>query len=89
MPVTTETATVFRGGGRRWFTKASAINAEAKTYWRVVSKQKARCDCDTRSPSMDELEGYGEYTCDLHQYDNPVRKRYMRFAKHCIARATA
>lgn len=87
MSVTTETATVFRGGGRRWFTKTSAVNAEAKACWRVITKQKDRCDCDTKTPSMDELKEYGEYICELHQYDNPVRKRYLRFAKHCIAKA--
>lgn len=40
MNVTTETATVYRGGGRRWFTKRAACRAEAR------AKLKSRCDCD-------------------------------------------
>lgn len=29
MQITTETATVYRGGGRRWFTRKAAVYAEA------------------------------------------------------------
>lgn len=29
MPITTEQATVYRGGGRRWFTLRAAVKAEA------------------------------------------------------------
>jgi hypothetical protein len=38
--ITAETATVYRGGGRRYFTKRAAIAAEAR------AKLKTRCDCD-------------------------------------------
>jgi len=35
-----ETATVYRGGGRRYFTKRAAVVAEAR------AKLRERCDCD-------------------------------------------
>jgi hypothetical protein len=40
MKVSIETATVYRGGGRRYFTKRAAVRAEAR------AKLKERCDCD-------------------------------------------
>ena len=40
MSVAIETATVYRGGGRRWFTVQAACRAEAR------AKLKLNCDCD-------------------------------------------
>jgi hypothetical protein len=40
MKVSKETATVYRGGGRRWFTKKSACRAAAR------AKIKEKCYCD-------------------------------------------
>ncbi len=40
MAVTVETAAVFRGGGRRWFTLRAACAAEARA---LLNKH---CDCD-------------------------------------------
>lgn len=39
--IKTESATVYCGGGRRWFTLNAAARAEAKR------KIKERCDCDS------------------------------------------
>lgn len=54
---TIETATVYRGGGRRWFSLASACKAEAR------AKIKTKCECDYCD--------HGEYgrehlACTLH-----------------------
>lgn len=43
--VTTETATVYRGGGRRFFTKKAAFRSEAKARVRA----KYPCDCEAGS----------------------------------------
>ena len=40
MGVTSETATVYRAGGRRYFTKRAACIAQAR------AKIKERCECD-------------------------------------------
>lgn len=40
MIVRAETATVYRGGGRRYFTKRAACRAEAR------AKLREHCDCD-------------------------------------------
>jgi hypothetical protein len=60
MQITTEAATVYRGGGRRWFTKLSACRAEAR------AKIKARCACDTFDTGV---YGTGSITCSLHNAD--------------------
>lgn len=68
MKITIETATVYRGGGRRWLTKRSAIKAEAR------AKIKSRCDCDT---SDDGTYGTIHLTCSLHQpgrYEKILRR---------------
>lgn len=56
MSVQVETATVYRGGGRRWLTAAAACRAEAR------AKMKTRCDCD-----YIDHEGYGrqELPCGM------------------------
>lgn len=60
-----ETATIYRGGGRRWFTKAAAEKAEARKLL------KTRCECctgDWQTPA---------YTCPIHRdparFDRMVR----------------
>jgi hypothetical protein len=77
MKVTKEAATVFRGGGRRWFTLASACSAEAR------AKIKTRCDCD-----YCDHEGYGRehLTCDLHHPDR-YPKILRRLARVYLAAA--
>jgi len=44
MMVKTEQATVYRGGGRRWFTKKAAARAEAARLYR--SKYPCTCEPD-------------------------------------------
>lgn len=85
--ILTESAIVYRGGGRRWFTKKAAINAEAKAMWRSVSILKNRCDCDSHGTPIDYGFDFGEYVCEYHEQDSKVFKRYVRFAKHCIKKA--
>lgn len=60
MEVTKETATVYRGGGRRYLTLKSACKAEAR------AKLKTRCECD-----WIDHEGYGRQglPCTLHSPD--------------------
>lgn len=60
MKISTETATVYRGGGRRWFTKNAACKAEAR------AKIKTKCECD-----YIDHEGYGrqDLPCALHNPD--------------------
>ncbi|MBP2270802.1 hypothetical protein J3A98_001495 [Pseudomonas sp. BP6] len=67
MAVTVETAAVFRGGGRRWFTLRAACAAEARA---LLNKH---CDCD-----YCDHEGYGRehLYCRLHHPD-----RYPRIMK--------
>lgn len=57
MPVTTEQATVYRAGGRRYFTKRAAVNAL------VRAKLKEKCACD-----YVDHEDYGreDLPCSLH-----------------------
>lgn len=86
MKVTTEISTVFRGGGRRWFTKKSAIRAEAKALYRACLQKKDRCDCE-------RADGYATWdypgnTCEYHDHSKPVYGRYMRYAEHCITKAS-
>lgn len=85
MTVTTETATVYKGGGRRYFSKSAAIHSEARAAYRVAIKSKDRCDCSTEFH-----EGFGDYndTCKYHDHSEPVYGRYIRFAEHCIKKAS-
>lgn len=86
MTITKETATVYRGGGRRWFSKKSAICAEAKACYRIVSHAKDRCGCGYID---DEMYGKVPYSCDYHDYQNSkVRGRYIRYATHCIGKVS-
>jgi hypothetical protein len=58
--VNPETATVYRGGGRRWFTPQAACRAEAR------ARLKVDCGCD-----YCDHEGYGRehITCSRHKPD--------------------
>jgi hypothetical protein len=60
--VTKETATVYRGGGRRWFTKKAACTAEAR------ARLKADCGCD-----YCDHEGYGRENLPCQYHDGSER----------------
>lgn len=70
-----ELAMVWRGGGRRWFTRHAAERAEAKMAIR------RRCDCDQRP------HGSGDpyYICRLHsdpeRYQRMVRLMVVMFVR--------
>lgn len=69
MTVKTETATVYRGGGRRWFTKRAACNAAAK------AKIKTRCECETNDHGSMGLEYIAcSYHVDLERFHRIVRR---------------
>ena len=79
MKVTIETATVYRGGGRRWFTQAAACRAEAR------ARLKVDCGCD-----YIDHEGYGRQylPCALHHPDR-YPKIVRRLTRIYIAAAKA
>lgn len=83
MTVPTETATVYRGGGRRWFTKSAAINAEAMAAYKAILKSKDLCTCGNQF-----IDGFGEVDdyCRYHDRTERIFGRYIRYAKHCIKR---
>lgn len=83
MSVTTETAKVYRGGGRRWFTLKSAIHAEAKASYKMLAAE--RCYCD-HSPHHDPMKG-GNDTCRYHETDAPVYQRFVRRASYLITQS--
>lgn len=57
MSITVEQATVYRGGGRRFFTKRAAANNAAR------QTIKSRCGCDDDDHGI----GYPGVTCPLHE----------------------
>jgi hypothetical protein len=61
--VTTETATVFRGGGRRYFTKRAAYIAEARARIRARWLKRFGCDCPWSGdePPFDECAAHGQH----------------------------
>ncbi len=71
-----ESATVYRGGGRRWFTKTAAERAEARKLL------KTRCECsegDWQTPA---------YTCLLHR--DPIKlDRMVRLTVAMVVRRRA
>ena len=77
MNISKETATVFRGGGRRFFTKPAAINAEARASYNKIVKSSGRCECGTQF-----VEGYGDMNdyCLYHDHTKPLYRRYVRFS---------
>ena len=82
--ITSESATVYRGGGRRWFTKSAAIHAEAKAAYNKAVKDKGLCECG--STFIDGYGDIGDY-CRYHDCDDPVYGRYIRYAKHKIRKS--
>lgn len=70
-PIRQETAVVFRGGGRRFFTRKAAERAEAKA---IIRK---RCECERG----DILNGDYGYTCRYHS----DRDRYERAVRLLLA----
>lgn len=72
MSVQVETAKVYRGGGRRWFSLKAACNAEARSIMRA--KDKPRCECD--SPEYESgFQYYPGSTCNLHEHDRYMKRR--------------
>lgn len=77
MPVIIETAIVYRGAGRRYFTKGGALRSFAK------AAIKRRCDCERDDPAT----GYPGNTCKYHQEwsgQSELIKRFCRLYKHAI-----
>lgn len=68
--VTKETATVYRGAGRRFFTKDAAYRSFAREALRTV------CECEEPDHSM----GYPGYTCHYHQDEETYQKYVRRLA---------
>lgn len=66
-----EVRTVYRGGGRGWFTLQAAANAEAR------QAIKARCECD----NGDEVTPPEtcEYHSDMERYTK-IKRRLARMA---------
>lgn len=67
MNVQTEQATVYRGGGRRWFTKKAAARAEAARLYR----SRYPCTCEPADYSCQ----YPGYAC-AHHTDH--REKFVR-----------
>lgn len=84
MKVTKESATVWRGGGRRYFTKSAAINAEARASYNQIVKSSGRCECGSQF-----VDGYGEMNdyCLYHDHTKPLYRRYIRLATLRILKA--
>lgn len=68
-----ETATVYRAGGRRWFTQRAAIKAYAAAKFRA----KHPCECE----QSDYASGYPGFTCPVHDARDRVLPRYIRLLK--------
>lgn len=67
-----EVATVYRGGGRRWFTPQAAANAEAG------AAINARCECDNGDEVTPPM------VCDYHNDMERYAKIKRRLAKMAI-----
>lgn len=83
MSIITETATVYRGGGRRWFSLKAACNAEAAK----LHRDRFKADCYCCKDHYSERFGHepGE-TCHLHSVDFYPRWR-RRVARLLTQRA--
>ena len=79
--ISKETAIVYRGGGRRFFTKSAALNAEAKSAYNAIVKAKGLCECGSKF-----IYGYDEFNdhCRYHDSTAPIFGRYIRFATHIL-----
>lgn len=80
MNVTVESATVYRGGGRRWFTKRAACKAEAR------AKINKDCGCD-----YCDHGGYGRehLPCGRHVDGERYAKMLRRLTRIYINAAKA
>jgi hypothetical protein len=70
-----EQATVYRGGGRRWFTLRAAAHASAK------AKIKERCDCDYCDHPEMPGAGREHLPCRYHngtEFSEKVLRRLSR-----------
>lgn len=81
--IQTETATVYRGGGRRWFALDTAVKAEANAAYRAIVKAKGLCECGSQ-----HIEGYGDIDdyCLYHDQSKPLYGRYIRYVSRIIKR---
>ena len=80
MPValmSVETATVYRGGRRRYFTKSSALKGYASQKYRV----KHPCECE----QPDYSSGYPGYECSACLAREKIIARYLRWLKRASA----
>lgn len=80
--IAVETAKVWRGGGRRWFSIKAAINAEARALHRKHFSE--RCYCSDHHPDPEPFGTPGE-TCPFHEpayYD-----RFTRRVRAILARS--
>ena len=79
MSISKETATVYRGGGRRWFTMRAACRAEAK------AKLKSKCDCDYCE--HDEMPGCPTeyFPCQYHDDSERAAKILRRLTRAYVA----
>jgi len=80
MAVKSENATVYRGGGRRWFTKYAAERAEAKA---IINR---RCECAPGDdPIMDGPYITPPYVCYYHndrvKFERMVRLLVVMFVR--------
>lgn len=75
MNVTVETATVYRGGGRRYFTKRAAISAEAR------AKLRERCDCDYCDHPEMPGAGREHLPCQYHDGSERAYKILRRLTR--------
>jgi hypothetical protein len=73
---TIEHATVYRAGGRRWFTEKAAIKAYASAKWRT----KHPCECE----QGDYASGYPGYTCPTHDARDAVLPRYIKLLRSAL-----
>lgn len=78
-----ETATVYRGGGRRWFTKKAACRADAR------ARLKEGCECDYCDHP--EMPGAGREHLPCHYHDGSERatKILRRLTRIYIAASSA
>lgn len=76
---TTEQATVFRAGGRRYLTRTAAIMGYAKARFRA----KHPCECE----GADYADGYPGFTCHVHDLRDKVLPRYVRLIRRCLKRS--
>ena len=79
MSISSEQATVYRGGGRRWFTKRAAAKAEA----RALIFRRYPCDCDKHNYDND----YSSEVCHLHAMESSRYGKLIRRVARFYLRA--